>query len=175
MINRKLKPNQESLEQMLRVNHAGEYGANRIYEGQLAVLKKSKLRGDLQQMLVQEQQHLAKFNELLPRHKVRPSVLMPLWHIGGLALGAASAALGEKAAMACTVAVEEAIDEHYAEQEDILPEGELKEVVKQFRAEELEHRDKGIKHGAEQMRGYGAFYALVKAGCKASIFLAKRF
>lgn len=171
----KPNPNAEKLEQMLRVNHAGEYGANRIYEGQLAVLKKSKLRPELQHMLEQEQQHLAKFNELLPKHKVRPSVLMPLWHIGGLALGAASAAMGEKAAMACTVAVEEAIDEHYAEQEATLPEGELKEVVKQFRAEELEHRDAGLANGAQQMRGYEAFYKLVKAGCKASIFLAKRF
>jgi len=169
------KPNSETLEQMLRVNHAGEYGANRIYEGQLAVLKKSKLRPDLQHMLEQEQQHLAKFNQLLPQHKVRPSVLMPLWHVGGLALGMLSAKMGEKAAMACTVAVEDAIDEHYAQQEAVLPEGELKDTIKQFRAEELEHRDKGLEHGAEDMRGYEVFYKLVKAGCKASIFLAKRF
>lgn len=172
---RKPVPNAESLEQMLRVNHAGEYGANRIYEGQLAVLKKSKLRPQLQHMLEQEQQHLAKFDELLPKHKVRPSALMPLWHIGGLALGVISAAMGEKAAMACTVAVEEAIDEHYAEQEATLPEGEIKEVVRQFRTEELEHRDTGLENGAQDMRGYAAFYNLVKAGCKASIFLAKRF
>ena len=167
--------NQESLEQILRVNHAGEYGANRIYEGQLAVLKKSKLRPELQHMLEQEQVHLAKFNELLPQHKVRPSALIPLWHVGGLALGALSAAMGEKAAMACTVAVEEAIDEHYAEQEAILPEGELKATISKFRAEELEHRDAGLANGAEQMHGYSLFYNLVKAGCKASIFLAKRF
>lgn len=172
---KKPSPNQESLEQMLRVNHAGEYGANRIYEGQLAVLRNSKLRPELQHMLEQEQQHLAKFNELLPKHKVRPSILMPLWHIGGLALGAASAAMGEKAAMACTVAVEEAIDEHYAEQEAVLPDGELKETVKQFRAEELEHRDAGLANGAQDMQGYAAFYNLIKAGCKASIFIAKRF
>lgn len=171
----KPNPNLETLEQMLRVNHAGEYGANRIYEGQLAVLKKSRLRPELQHMLEQEREHLAKFNELLPKHKVRPSALMPLWHIGGLALGAVSAALGEKAAMACTVAVEEAIDEHYAEQEQVLPEGELKETVKKFRAEELEHRDAGLANGAEDMQGYGLFYNIVKAGCKASIFLAKRF
>ena len=171
----KPNPNEETLEQMLRVDHAGEYGANRIYEGQLAVLKKSKLRPELEHMLEQEQEHLAKFNELLPKHNVRPSVLMPLWHVGGLALGAGSALLGEKAAMACTVAVEEAIDEHYAEQEEALPEGELKEVVKKFRAEEIEHRDAGLEHGAEDMKGYELFHTFVKTGCKAAIFLAKRF
>jgi ubiquinone biosynthesis monooxygenase Coq7 len=126
-------------------------------------------------MLEQEQAHLAKFNELLPRHNVRPSVLLPLWHIGGLALGAGSALLGEKAAMACTVAVEEVIDEHYAEQEAVLPDGELRDTIKKFRAEELEHRDAALENGAQEMRGYGVFYKLVKAGCKASIFLAKRF
>lgn len=171
----KPNPNSDTLAQMLRVNHAGEYGANRIYEGQIAVLKNSKLKPELEHMLEQEQAHLAKFNELLPKNNVRPSILMPFWHIGGLALGAGSALLGEKAAMACTVAVEEAIDEHYAEQEELLPEGELKETVKQFRAEELEHRDAGLENGAEDMRGYEVFYNLIKAGCKASIFLAKRF
>lgn len=171
----KPEPNKETLEQMLRVDHAGEYGANRIYEGQLAILKKSKLRPELEHMLEQEREHLAKFDELLPKHKVRPSALMPLWHIGGLALGAGSALLGEKAAMACTVAVEEAIDEHYAEQEEALPEGELKEVVKKFRAEELEHRDAGLENGAEDMKGYELFHTAIKTGCKAAIFLAKRF
>ncbi|PIR31614.1 MAG: demethoxyubiquinone hydroxylase family protein [Alphaproteobacteria bacterium CG11_big_fil_rev_8_21_14_0_20_44_7] len=172
---KKPNPNPEPLEQMLRVDHAGEYGANRIYEGQLKILGKSKLAPELKHMLEQEREHLKKFDELLVEHKARPSALMPLWHIGGIALGVGSALLGEKAAMACTVAVEEAIDEHYQEQEEALPEGDLKEIVKKFRAEELEHRDKGLEHHAEEMPGYEVFTGIIKGGCKAAIWLAKRF
>lgn len=171
---KKANPNKETLAQMIRVDHAGEYGANRIYEGQLAVLKKSKLRPELEHMLSQEQEHLKKFDELINEHNIRPSALMPLWHAAGLALGAGSALLGEKAAMACTVAVEEAIDEHYASQENELPEGELKETVKKFRAEELEHRDTGLENHAAEMPGYELFTGIIKAGAKASIWLAKR-
>ena len=171
----KPNPNSETLDQMIRVDHAGEYGANRIYEGQLMVLKNSKIAPVLKHMLEQEQTHLAKFNELVVKNKVRPSVLMPLWHMAGIALGVGSALLGEKAAMACTVAVEEAIDEHYKEQETLLTDPKLKTMVAQFRKEELEHRDTGIAHKAEEMRGYEAFKKLIKTGAKASIWLAKRF
>lgn len=171
----KPNPNPETLEQMIRVDHAGEYGANRIYEGQLLVLGKSKIAPVLKHMLEQEQAHLQKFSELITEHKVRPSALMPLWHIGGLALGVVSAAMGEKAAMACTVAVEEAIDEHYKEQHDNLPEGELKQTVAKFRAEELEHRDTGLSHNAADMAGYNLFKTLIKTTAKTAIFLAKKF
>jgi len=168
-------PNSETLEQMIRVDHAGEYGANRIYEGQLMVLGKSKIAPVLKHMLDQEKAHLQKFNELIVENKVRPSVLMPLWHIAGLALGVGSALLGEKAAMAATVAVEEAIDEHYREQEEKLENQQLKSIVQKFRAEELEHRDTGLEHNAQDMFGYELFNKLIKTGAKASIWLAKRF
>ena len=170
----KPNPNAETLEQMIRVDHAGEYGANRIYEGQLMLLGHSEIGGKLRYMLLQEQAHLQKFEELINRHKVRPSALMPLWHIGGLALGVVSAMLGKKAAMACTVAIEEAIDEHYFEQYANLDAGELKDVVAKFRQEELEHRDTGIANNAEQMFGYEAFKSIIKLGAKTSIWLAKR-
>jgi len=171
----KPNPNSETLAQMLRVDHAGEYGANRIYEGQLMVLKNSKIAPVLEHMLAQEQAHLKKFNELLAANQVRPSVLMPLWHLAGLALGIGSALLGEKAAMAATVAVEEAIDEHYQSQEDIIENQGLKAIVQKFRLEELEHRDTGLKHNAEAIFGYKFFNRLIKTGAQLSIFLAKRF
>ena len=170
----KPNPNPETLAEMLRVDHAGEYGANRIYEGQLLVLGKKAVAPTLRHMLEQEQQHLKKFDELLVEHKVRPSALLPFWHIAGLALGAGSALLGEKAAMACTVAVEEAIDEHYAEQEAQIEDPELKATVAKFRAEELEHRDIGLENKAEQMVGYEFFKTAIKLGAKLSIAIAKK-
>ena len=128
---------------MIRVNHAGEYGAKRIYAGQLAVLGKSKIAPLLREMADQEQKHLDVFSDMLVKRRIRPTALMPLWHVGGWALGAVTALLGEKAAMACTVAVESVIDEHYAGQERELgaQEGELKSVVGEFRADEKEHHD----------------------------------
>ena len=171
----KPNPNPETLAQMLRVDHAGEYGANRIYEGQLLVLKNSKIAPVLKHMLKQEQAHLKKFNELLVEKKVRPSVLMPLWHVAGWALGVTSALMGEKAAMAATVAVEEAIDEHYAAQEKELGDGEVKTLISKFRQEELEHKDIGLQHRAQEMLGYQFFKQFIKLGAKTSIFLAKRF
>jgi ubiquinone biosynthesis monooxygenase Coq7 len=107
---------------------------------------------------------------------VRPTALMPLWHLAGFALGAATAALGERAAMACTVAVEETIDAHYQKQLDVLDESEpvLRATISQFRDEELEHRDIGLAHGAEQAPGYRLLRAVIKAGCRAAIALSER-
>lgn len=133
----------EDVKRMIRVNHAGEYGAKRIYAGQLAVLKGSQSAHVIQEMADQEQKHLDAFTDMIARRRVRPTLLMPLWHVGGFALGAATALLGEKAAMACTVAVESVIDEHYASQEARLESTEepLKEVIREFRADEKEHHD----------------------------------
>ncbi len=166
----------QRLERILRVDHAGEYGARRIYEGQLAVLKHSPARPVIEKMWAQEAKHLDYFSAALPDRRVRPSLLQPFWHVAGFALGAATAALGERAAMACTVAVEEVIDEHYAKQEDALgeSEAELKENITQFRAEELEHRDTGLAHEAEQAPGYPLLSAVVKAGSRAAIWLSER-
>ncbi len=161
---------------MIRVDHAGEYGAARIYAGQLAVLGNGAKGDLLRHMQEQEQAHLDTFNRLVVERRVRPTALLPFWHLAGFALGAVTAALGEKAAMACTVAVEEAIDEHYTNQietaEDTTP--ELRETLEKFRQEEREHRDIGLENGAEQARGYRVLSRAIKAGCRAAIALSER-
>ena len=168
----------DMLESMIRVDHAGEYGAVRIYEGQLAVLGNSVDREDIEHMAAQERVHLAKFNELIRANRVRPTALMPLWHVAGFALGAGTALMGEKAAHACTVAVEEVIDEHYAEQVAQLDaEGDqaaLRDTFEKFRLEELEHRDAALEKGAEEAPGYEVLKAAVKTGSKLAIWLSKR-
>ena len=112
------------VERAIRVDHAGEYGAKRIYQGQLAVLGRSKYGPMIEHMKAQEQVHLDTFSRLIAQRRVRPTALLPIWHVAGFALGAATALLGHRGAMACTVAVEEAIDEHYRAQEDALGEDE---------------------------------------------------
>jgi 3-demethoxyubiquinol 3-hydroxylase len=164
------------VERTIRVDHAGEYGAKRIYEGQLAVLRGTRWEGLLRHMQAQEQVHLDTFSRLIAERRVRPTALLPLWHVAGFALGAATALLGPRAAMACTVAVEEAIDEHYRAQEAALGEDEpaLKAHIAQFRAEELEHRDIGLEHEAEQAPAYELLSAAIKAGCKLAIRASER-
>ena len=107
---------------MLRVDHAGEYGATRIYQGQLDVLGRSRASGEIRRMAETEKGHLARFEALLHERRVRPTILYPLWSIAGYAVGAATALLGARASMACTVAVEETIDEHYRRQAEYLAE-----------------------------------------------------
>ena len=161
---------------MIRVDHAGEYGAKRIYQGQLAVLGRGP-KGDLiRHMQAQEQHHLDSFAALIAQRRVRPTALLPFWHVAGFALGAATALLGERAAMACTVAVEEAIDEHYSRQSAALGEDEagLRDTIETFRAEELEHRDIGLAHEAEQAPAYRLLSGLIKAGCKVAIAASER-
>ena len=166
----------ETLARMIRVDHAGEYGAKRIYQGQLAVLGRGPKGDLLRHMKEQEQEHLDVFSDLVARGRVRPTALLPLWHVAGFALGAASAALGERAAMACTVAVEEAIDAHYAGQTAALSKDEagLRDTVEKIRAEELEHRDIGLAHGAEQTPGYRLLYNIIKSGCRVAIAVSER-
>ena len=164
------------LARIIRVDHAGEYGARRIYEGQLAVLGRGAKGDLLRHMLEQEVAHLTTFNDLIVARRVRPTALLPFWHLAGFALGAVTAAMGEKAAMACTVAVEEAIDDHYAAQEAELvgSEPELSATIATFRAEEAEHRDIGLAHGAEQAPGYRLMSAVIKAGCRAAIRISEK-
>lgn len=164
------------IERIIRVDHAGEYGAARIYEGQLVIMGRGP-KGDLiRHMKEQEQHHLDTFTGLIRTRRVRPTALLPLWHVAGLALGAITAAMGDRAAMACTVAVEEAIDEHYAEQAASLgdEEAELRSTIERFRAEEQEHRDIGIEHEAEQAPAYCLMSAVIKAGCKVAIKVSER-
>lgn len=174
----KKAPRDEVIARMIRVNQAGEYGAKRIYEGQLAVLGKKSCAKVLRHMAEQEQRHLEAFNQMMVERRVRPTVLSPLWYVAGYALGFITARLGEKAAMACTVAVEEVIDAHYAEQEKALEETEgeedLKRCVHHFRTEELEHRDIGLDYGAEETPGYFLLKGFIKAGSRAAIWLSKR-
>jgi ubiquinone biosynthesis monooxygenase Coq7 len=166
----------EEIARMLRVDHAGEYGATRIYQGQLDVLGHSRAAGVIRQMAEAENRHLAQFEALLPRRRVRPTLLQPVWSVAGYMLGAATALLGERAAMACTVAVEEVIDEHYAAQAERLAEADpaLRETVLSFRDEELAHRDIAIAHGAEDMPGYDLLTGLVKTGSRLAIWLSTR-
>ena len=166
-----------TLDEIIRVDHAGEYGATRIYDGQIAVFgKDSKIGKTIQHMADQEQEHIEKFNELLIEKRVRPTALLPLWNIAGFALGAGTALMGEKAAMACTVAVEKVIGEHYREQQDLLEddEKELKKTIAKFEKDELEHHDIGLEHDAENAPGYKVMTKVIEIGCKAAIAISKK-
>lgn len=164
------------LERVVRVDHAGEYGAKRIYAGQLAVLGKGPAGAAIRHMAEQEERHLAAFERIMADRRVRPTALMPIWHVAGFLLGAGTAILGERAAMACTVAVEEVIDEHYKGQIDALGEEEasLKADIARFRDEEIEHRDTALAHDAEGAPGYEPLTAVIKAGSRLAIWLSER-
>jgi ubiquinone biosynthesis monooxygenase Coq7 len=162
---------------MVRVDQAGEYGATRIYAGQLAVLRRNCPEAKLvARMAAQEERHLARFNALMSARRVRPTALQPLWNVAGFALGAATALISEEAALACTDAVETEIDRHYAQQLSDIGEDdpELSEDVCEFQAEELEHRDTARAHGAQSAIGYPLLTAAIRAGCRAAIELSKR-
>jgi ubiquinone biosynthesis monooxygenase Coq7 len=165
-----------TVERMIRVDHAGEYAAARIYAGQIAVLRRSASAPALREMAAQEQEHLDAFAALVTQRRVRPTAMLPLWHLASFALGAATAALGERAAMACTVAVEETIDEHYAGQIAALDDNEadLRARIVKFREDELQHRDIALANGARQAPGYRLMTAVIKAGCRAAIAISER-
>ena len=169
-------PADEQVRRMVRVDHAGEYGARRIYAGQLAVLGKGPSGPAIRHMAAQEERHLAAFERQLVGRRVRPTVLVPFWHVAGYALGAATALLGEKAAMACTAAVEEVIDDHYRRQAEALGDHEpvLKGQIEEFRAEEAEHRDLALAAGAEQAPAYPLLSAAIKAASRLAIKVAER-
>jgi len=162
---------------MLRVDQAGEYGATRIYAGQLAVLRPNGAEAKLiARMAAQEERHLARFDALMTERRVRPTALQPIWNVAGFALGAATALVSEKAALACTDAIETEIDRHYGQQLDELGEDdpELAEDIAQFRADELEHRDTARAAGAAEAVGYPLLTAAIRAGCRVAIALSKR-
>lgn len=164
------------VERMIRVDQAGEYGAARIYAGQLAVLGKSKAAPTLRHMAEQEKRHLDTFNRLMVERRVRPTLMQPLWHVAGYALGAATALLGEKAAMACTVAVEEVIDQHYRGQAAALAgrEPELARTIEEFRGDEVGHRDTALAQGAREAPGYAPLTGAVRAASRLAIWLSQR-
>ena len=167
----------KTLEEITRVDHAGEYSATRIYEGQITVFgENTKIGKIIQHMADQEQEHIEKFQELIVQERVRPTALLPLWSIVGYALGAGTALMGEKAAMACTVAVEKVIGEHYQEQITLLKQDQkkLKSTIKKFAADELEHHDIGIANDAESATGYKILTKVIEIGCKAAIAVSKK-
>jgi ubiquinone biosynthesis monooxygenase Coq7 len=162
---------------MLRVDQAGEYGAARIYAGQLAVLgNRHPSSAAIARMHAQEQRHLAVFDRMVAERRVRPTAMAPVWHAAGYVLGAATALMGPRAAMACTVAVETEIDRHYAEQAEALGESdaELRARIEEFAEEEREHLATAIEHGAEQTPGYPLLSTVIRAGCRAAIAISKR-
>ncbi|KAI5710610.1 hypothetical protein M8J76_002375 [Diaphorina citri] len=166
------------LDEIIRVDHAGELGADRIYAGQMAVLGNSSVAPKIQEMWDQEKAHKAKFEELIRKYRVRPTALLPFWNVAGFVLGAGSALLGPKGAMACTVAVESVIVDHYNEQlralmSDPAANRELMDVIHKFRDEEQEHHDTGLEHGAEQAPFYKLMTDVIKVGCKVAIGVAK--
>jgi 3-demethoxyubiquinol 3-hydroxylase len=164
-------------ERMIRVDQAGEYGAKRIYAGQLAVMgTRAPLAGEVRHMAEQEAAHLARFDALIAERGVRPTALQPFWHVAGFALGAATALIGPRAAMACTAAVEEEIDRHYTAQLDELGEAdpELSATIEQFRADEREHRETALANGAEQAPAYPLLSGAIRLGCRMAIRLAER-
>jgi ubiquinone biosynthesis monooxygenase Coq7 len=166
--------------EILRVDHAGELGAVRIYQGQLAVLgARAATRAPaelIRHMAAQEERHKAAFDRLITEGKVRPTALEPLWSAAGFALGAATALIGPRAAMACTAAVEDVISEHYAKQSSELAgrDETLKSAIDEFRAEELEHRETALAEGAERAPAYPILSGLIKAGCRLAIRIAEK-
>jgi len=162
---------------MLRVDQAGEFGATRIYAGQLAVLRRNSPESKLiARMAAQEQRHLDRFNHLMAERRVRPTALQPLWNIAGFALGAATALMSESAALACTDAIETEIDKHYSQQLSDLGEDdpELASDISEFRLEELDHRETARNAGATNALGYPVLTAAIRAGCRVAIELSKR-
>jgi ubiquinone biosynthesis monooxygenase Coq7 len=162
----------DQIHAMLRVNLAGEYGAKRIYEGQLAVLKNSPCAALIEHMKEQELTHLQRFETQVIENRVRPTILQPLWHVAGYALGAATGLLGEKAAMACTAAIEEVIDDHYEKQLARLGDKnpELSELIYTCQQDEREHRDIAL----EGNPGFPVLSKAIKAGSRLAIWLSER-
>jgi ubiquinone biosynthesis monooxygenase Coq7 len=162
---------------MLRVNQAGEYGATRIYAGQMAVMgDRAPHAGEIAAMASQEDEHLKRFNALLAQEGVRPTALQPLWNVAGYALGAATALIGPEAAMACTAAIEEEIDRHYSQQLAELgdEDPELAATIEAFLGDEREHRAAALAAGAERAPGYPLLAGAIRLGCRAAIALSKR-
>ncbi len=169
----------QELDRMIRVDQAGEFGATRIYEGQLAVMgDRGPHSAEIRHMSAQEAEHRAKFDALLVKRGVRPTALHPFWSAAGYALGAGTALLGPEAAMACTAAVETEIEKHYSDQLDRLEatgaDPELAEMIEAFRAEEREHLDSAIANGAERAPAYPLLSGVIRLGCRIAIRLSER-
>ncbi len=167
----------ESTTSMIRVDQAGEYGATRIYAGQLAIMgDRTPVARSIVGMAEQEEAHRAFFDRLIAERGVRPTLIQPFWNVAGFALGAVTAAMGPEAAMACTAAVETEIDKHYEDQLQVLGDGDpqLSDAIRTFQAEELEHKETALAAGAEHAVAYPLLSGMIRLGCRAAIELSKR-
>jgi len=173
-------PRRARVGEMLRVDHAGEYGAVQIYRGQRAIFDaaagKAKTAALVREMEEGEASHLETFDRLLAERRVRPTLLAPLWNAAGFGLGAATALMGEKTAMACTAAVEEVIEQHYGEQAEELDvtDPELAATIRQFREDELGHKQTAEAEGAEDAPGFALLKAFIQTGCRIAIKLSEK-
>lgn len=172
------KEKKKIIDRMVRVDHAGELGARQIYAGQLAVFRGTPVGSVIQHMADQEVKHLSAFDRLIVERRVRPTAMLPVWNAAGYALGLGTALIGKEAAMACTVAVEEVIAQHYNDQVRTLleweDEEELRKMFREFRDDELEHKDTGILYDAEKAPFYRAMSGVIKAGCRAAIAISEK-
>ena len=162
---------------MLRVDQAGEYGATRIYAGQLAVMgDRAPHAAEIAAMATQEAQHRARFDAMIAARGVRPTALQPLWNVAGYALGAATALIGPEAAMACTAAIETEIEQHYSAQLDELgdTDPELSATIAEFRDDEREHHATALAAGAERAPAYPLLSGAIRLGCRVAIRLSER-
>lgn len=172
---------QRALAEMIRVDHAGEYGAVQIYRGQRAVFGRIESKSHAARLIASmeagEQEHLKTFDRMIAERGVRPTLMAPIWRVAGFGLGAMTALMGEQAAHACTEAVEEVIEEHYGRQSEKLRGGadpELRSVIDRFRADEIAHKDTAIEQGARNAPGYGVLSAVIKFGCRAAIRISEK-
>ena len=167
----------DKIDSILRVDHAGEIGASKIYEGQIKVLGHTEIGPLLKHMKEQEQEHLDTFHKLLNTYEVRPTALLPLWNVAGFMLGALSASLGKDAAMACTIAVEEVIGKHYEKQASSLKDkkyAKLKKTLLKFRDDELDHKDIATENNGLNAPGYKIMKFIIQSGCKAAIKISEK-
>ena len=174
------KTNKKKLEEFIRVDHAGERGAIKIYEGQLLALNTIVKNDDLKQIIGEmkkhEEEHSNFFEDEIEKRNIEPTKLLPLWDLLGLGLGFGSTILGKKAAMLCTASVEEVIDEHYKSQIDQIEgdEKDLKEKIIKFRQDELDHKDIAYEKGATKKGVYSIMDKVIKTGSKVAIKISEK-
>ncbi len=174
------KSNKKQIEEFIRVDHAGERGAIKIYEGQLLALntfiKDEELKKTIEEMKEHEHEHANYFEQEIKKRNIKPTKFLPLWDLLGVGLGFGSTILGKKAAMLCTASVEEVIDEHYQNQINQIESDEkiLKEKIIKFREDELHHKDIAYEKGASKEGIYSIFDKIVKTGSKIAIRISEK-
>ena len=174
------KTNKKTLEEIIRVDHAGERGAIKIYEGQLLALKTLKqdesLKNKIEEMKEHEKEHLEYFEKEIHKRKIKPTYMLPLWDVMGVALGFGTALLGKKAAMLCTASVEEVIEDHYQNQIKKLgnDEKDLKAKIEKFRSDEIDHKNIAYEAGATNKGLYSIMDKVIRASSKIAITISEK-